>query len=83
MIEGSMQTIKKQAAHSLDAEPVGIGGAMILLGLLAMLALLGIYCAAQAADGAFQLFGACLASFAILLQFRVIALLLPAQDRDH
>lgn len=83
MIEGSISTGQKQAALPHETEHVGGGGALALLAVLAVLALLGVYCAARAAEGAFQLFGACLAGFAILLQFRVIALLLPAQDGDH
>jgi hypothetical protein len=65
-----------------DAERAGgIAGAITIL-FLGIFALLGIFVTARASDGVFQLFGACLALFAILMLFRVIALLLPHHSSD-
>jgi len=49
----------------------------ILFPILAVLALFGIYICAHAADIGFGLFGAALSGFAILMLFRMIALMLP------
>ncbi|MBK8160920.1 MAG: hypothetical protein IPK59_19865 [Rhodospirillaceae bacterium] len=65
-----------------DAEHAsGIAGAIAIL-FLGIFALLGVFVTARAVDGMFQLFGACLALFAILMLFRVIALLLPHNSSD-
>jgi hypothetical protein len=65
-----------------DAEHAGgVAGAITIL-FLSIFALLGIFVTARAADGVFELFGACLAIFAILMLFRVIALLLPHHSSE-
>lgn len=61
-----------------DTGRPSLGSGWIMIVVLGILALLGIYVTAHAVDLAFQLFGACLAGFAILMLFRVIVLLLPA-----
>lgn len=64
---------------AVDAEQAGSGAGLFAVFSLSIIALLGVFLTARAVTGGFQLFGALLAVFAILMLFRVIALLIPSQ----
>lgn len=65
-----------------DAGRPGLASGWLMMIVLSLFGLLGIYISAHAIDLAFQLFGVCLAGFAVLMLFRVIALLLPAGSAE-
>lgn len=78
-----MNEISQANPHAMTKPHTGAGrpsagSGWVMIVVLGILGLLGIYVTAHAVDPAFQLFGVCLAGFAILMLFRVIALLLPA-----
>ncbi len=81
MTEKAAQSVTAGAPAG-DAEHASGAAGAITIVFLAIFALLGIFVTARATDGVFQLFGACLAIFAILMLFRVIALLLPHHSSD-
>lgn len=63
----------------IDAEQAGSGAGLLAVFALSIIALLGVFLTAHAVNGAFQLFGGLLATFGILMLFRVIAVLIPSQ----
>jgi len=72
-------TEKIDVIAEADAEQAGSGAGLFAILVLSIIALLGVFLTAHASNGGFQLFGGLLASFAILMLFRVIAVLIPSQ----
>ncbi|WP_374650879.1 hypothetical protein [Dongia sp.] len=70
---------KAGPVQTADAELAGGGSGAIAIVFLSIIALLGVFLFARAVSGGFQLFGGLLAVFAVLMLFRVIALLFPSQ----
>ncbi|WP_374378422.1 hypothetical protein [Dongia sp.] len=62
-----------------DAEQAGHGAGIVAVVFLSIIALLGVFLFSRSVTGGFALFGGLLAVFAILLLFRIIALLYPSQ----
>ncbi len=65
--------------NSADAETAGGGAGITATILLGFLFLLGIFMSAHAVTTGFGLMGGLLSAFAVLMLFRVIAVLYPSQ----
>jgi hypothetical protein len=72
-------TDKTANVESANAELAGGGAGTIAIIFFSIVALFGLFLFSRAVSGGFQLFGGLLALFAVLMLFRVIALLIPSQ----